>query len=480
MLPPLRRLRLYGFILASTALWLACGDDDPSGPSDGSIRVTVSSTGAPLDPDGYSASVNDGTPVAVAPTGSVVIGDLDPGEHSVLLEGLAANCEVDGDNPQTVIVEAGETAEVTFQVTCASTTGTIEVSTTTAGLSLDPDGYAVAVDDEAGGSVDATGTLTLSGITAGEHTVALADVEPNCSVTGGDNPRTVSVPAGGTVQVAFELTCESLGNRIAFDSNRDGNYEIYIMNADGSGVTRLTDNPAGDGSPAVSPDGTRIAFNSERDGNFEIYVMNADGSDQTRLTAETSATDISPAWSPDGSHIAFISDRAGDREIFVMEADGSNQVRLTDTGVEKRDPVWSPDGARIAYSSDVGANLDSEILVINADGSGTPVNLSNNPATDALPAWSPDGTRLSFYSAREGPTGDTEIFVMNADGTDQTPVTDNDDFEFDSVWSPDGSQIAFSTNRDGNREIYVMNADGSGQTNLTNNLADDELPDWGR
>ena len=97
-----------------------------------------------------------------------------------------------------------------------------------------------------------------------------------------------------------------------------------------------------------------------------------------------------------------------------------------------------------------------------------------------MPAWSPDGTKLSFFSAREGPTGDTEIFVMNADGSGQTPVTDNDGFEFDSAWSPDGSRIAFSTDVDGNREVYLMNVDGTGQTNLTNDEADDELPDWGR
>jgi Tol biopolymer transport system component len=433
-----------------------------------------------VDPDGYAASVDGGPPVAVAATGNVVIPDLAPGDHAVLLADLASNCAVVGENPRTVAIEAGQTAEVVFGVACTATTGSITVTATTDGASLDPDGYLVTVDGGEGEPLAANGTITLTGIAEGVHQVQLSDVEPNCSVSAGENPQAVTTVAGETAEAAFGLTCESLGGRIAFDSNRDGNYEIYIMNADGSGLTRLTTDPAGDGSPAVSPDGARIAFNSERDGNFEIYVMNADGSDQARLTTEAGAADLSPAWSPDGTRIAFVSDRTGPREIFIMEADGSNPVQLTNTGTDTRDPAWSPDGSKIAYSADAGLNGDSEVLVIASDGSGSPVNLSDNPTSDGLPAWSPDGTKLAFFSAREGPTGDTEIFVMNADGSDQTPITDNEAFEFDSAWSPDGSRIAFSTDLDGNREVYVMNADGTGQLNLTNDEADDELPDWGR
>jgi Tol biopolymer transport system component len=121
------------------------------------------------------------------------------------------------------------------------------------------------------------------------------------------------------------------GSKIAFESNRDGNFEIYVMNAaDGGNVTRLTNNTTGDFDPNWSPDGSKIAFSSDRDGNFEIYVMNAaDGGNVTRLTFND-AIDEFPNWSPDGSKIAFSSNRDGNNEIYVMNAaDGSNQTRLT-------------------------------------------------------------------------------------------------------------------------------------------------------
>jgi Tol biopolymer transport system component/serine/threonine protein kinase len=141
------------------------------------------------------------------------------------------------------------------------------------------------------------------------------------------------------------------GARIAFthvgDTNQDGfinsqdTGEIYIMNADGSALTRLTDNLVNDSSPTWSPDGTRIAFGSNREGNGEIYVMNVDGSGQTNLS-QNSAADGNPTWSPDGRRIAFVSDRDGNKEIYVMNADGSGQIPLTNNSVNDIDPDWGP------------------------------------------------------------------------------------------------------------------------------------------
>lgn len=127
--------------------------------------------------------------------------------------------------------------------------------------------------------------------------------------------------------------------QIAFTSDRAGNYEIYVMNEDGSEQTRLTDNPANDRCPALSPDGKKIAFNPHRDGNWEIYVMNANGSELINLTNHPEE-DAYPDWSPDGKKITFVSNRVGNREIYVMNADGSEQINLTNNPADDRYPAW--------------------------------------------------------------------------------------------------------------------------------------------
>ena len=274
--------------------------------------------------------------------------------------------------------------------------------------------------------------------------------------------------SSGVATTAPALTPES--GRIAFASDRDGNFEIYVMNADGSGQTRLTHNDASDSFPRWSPDARRIMFASTRDGDWDIYVMNADGSGQMRLTHDEG--DWEPSWSPDGRRIAFSSNRDGNREIYVMDADGSDITRLTDDPAKDWIPRWSPDGRRIMF----GSNRDgkSEIYVMDADGSDV-TQLTHNDASDSSPRWSPDGRRIVFESFRDN---DWEIYVMNADGSRQTRLTDSPRHESAPNWSPDGRRIVFESYRDGKSEIYVMNADGSGVTRLTHNDEYDRLPRW--
>jgi Tol biopolymer transport system component len=268
-----------------------------------------------------------------------------------------------------------------------------------------------------------------------------------------------STLAGGA-----EAAFPGANGRIAFDSRRDGAPEIYVMSADGSGQTNLTQNEAFDAWPAWSPDGTRIAFETLRDGDREIYVMNADGSAQANLTNHP-GLDGSAAWSPDGTRIAFVSFRDGNFEICVMNADGSGQVNLTNHPALDGAPAWSPDGSRIAFASE--RDGIREIYVMDADGSGQ-TRLTNDTYFDSLPDWSPDGTRIAFHSER----GDLDIYVMNADGSDPTLLIPS---AADPSWSPDGTRIAFLRGTD----IHAANADGSAQVNLTNTPTFDGAPHWG-
>ena len=271
-----------------------------------------------------------------------------------------------------------------------------------------------------------------------------------------------------------------LDGRIAFSSEREGNNEveeIYVMNADGTGVSQLTYRPGDDGpedsfSPVWSPDGQRIAFSSYRNWISDIYVMNADGTGVSRLTDGTGDS-FDPAWSPDGKRIAFSHSKAGiAQEIYVMNADGTGVSRLTNENGYSSTPAWSPDGQRIAFDLDINRNID--VYVMNSDGSNL-TRLTNHYASDWAPAWSPDGRRIAFVSAR---SHIYKIYVMNVDGSQQTRLTTQTGYHGDPTYSPDGRYIAFNTQRDGNYEIYVMNADGSNPTRLTNHPGQDSDPDW--
>jgi Tol biopolymer transport system component len=273
---------------------------------------------------------------------------------------------------------------------------------------------------------------------------------------------------------AFEVAALLHANgKIAFQSFRDSNWDIYTMLADGSNQTRLTDDPALDLAPAWSPDGTKIVFVKNPDGDFEIYTMNADGSAQTRLT-NNAAFDSEPAWSPDGTQIAFTSDRDGNPEIYTMNADGTDLKRITDNPASDSGPAWSPNGSKIAFVTNRDGSFAREIYVMNADGTAQ-TRLTNTGRLNTRPDWSPDGTQIAFHTDRNG---NGEIYTMNPDGTAQTRLTYDGALDIEPAWSPDGTQIVFQSSRDGNDEIYVMNADGSEPKRLTTNEGSDTSPDW--
>jgi Tol biopolymer transport system component len=254
--------------------------------------------------------------------------------------------------------------------------------------------------------------------------------------------------------------------KILLTSNREGDSEIYRVNADGRDALKLTHNvgfdgfatwspdrrkilyvsqnrstgtkgaflinPDGSGRRAMwangswSPDRRMIAYSEGQDGYGEIYVVNVDESKARNLSQSPSSHEFSPAWSPDGRTIAFVSDGDGNEEIYAMDADGDNQRNLmthplSDGGVGRFALLWSPNGRTVAFTTNrdrnrpaPGRKVTYEIYLMNADGSG-PRRLTRTPEDEYLIAWSPDGKRLAFQRAPSKPRW--AFFLMNADGS---------------------------------------------------------------
>ena len=224
--------------------------------------------------------------------------------------------------------------------------------------------------------------------------------------------------------------------------------------------------------PAVRPEGGTplIAFSREVIGNADIYVMNADGSDIVRMTTAV-GIDIDPSWSPDGSRIAFRSVRDGQDEIYVMNADGSCQRNLSRSPVDDRSPAWSPDGRLIAFDH-FSDSAFQDIAVISPDG-GEMRRITQHSGEYA--AWSPDGKRLAFASARDG---DYEIYVINLDGSGERRLTDNASYDMYPAWSPNGQWIAYESGDQQHLQIHLMHPDGTGDRRITHDDAQDRFPAW--
>jgi TolB protein len=413
-------------------------------PRVGSVRITAATTGTELDPDGYVAVVIGGPSHPVPVNGTATVANVREGQRMVTLTDVAPNCTIAGADTTTVTVQLGSTADVVFSIQCQAS-ASLKVTVSTTGADPDPSGYVVALQAT---SVGFTGTLAIApngSVTfsrlrpAADYRVTLQAVTANCHVVGAD-AQTVTVTAGVTTNVAFEVSCEAPGLVAVV---REG--DIYVIRSNGTGATRLTTDPASDGEPAWSAGG-QIAFTTGRHaGDTELYVMNDDGTSPVRITT-SAGVDDAPSWSPDGQWIVFQSFRTVNSEIYVVNRDGTGLTRLTNNTASDVQPAWSSTG-QIAFVSNRDHST-GEIYVMNADGSNV-VRLTHNDSPETNPAWSPDGSMIAFARQVECTNYGCarDIFVMNADGSNvrrlaTSRATDRD--HTDPSWSPNGRAIAFT------------------------------------
>lgn len=293
------------------------------------------------------------------------------------------------------------------------------------------------------------GSRAAAGLVVGIAVVAAA-----AGVTGAGNPH---------------------GSRIAFEGDRYGGWGIGAMRSDGSAAAAIGPQ-TGPADASWSPNGQSIAFEADADGdgNLEIFVMDADGGNVRRLT-DSPGRDFWPDWFPDGRQIAFTSDRTGVPNIYVVDVEtGEARALTTDTEFGNLEPDVSPNGQQIVFMR--AAQFEPPaIWTINTDGSGLAPLTAPGPHDDLDPQWSPNGQRVVFSSNR---SGTYEIWVMDADGAFPVKLTASPGADFNPTFSPDGRQIAWWKLRFGQGDVWTMSVDGSDQVNLTNSPAFEGFPDW--
>jgi len=498
----------------------------------GVIEITVATTGAEFDPNGYRIQIDSVGPSGlIAVNGTVRLSGVALGQHTVNVMDRVSNCSVTDEHPRTVTVTGGgfvrDTVRVSFAISCVATRGSIRIAAVTTGTELDPDGYSILVDEYCDyyncnaqwiATVASNGEYVFTDIPMGQHTISIREISRNCTLAG-SNPRSVTVEVAATVVVTLDVTCYQTGSialtvttvgvdldengygvtvsgptpvsggiapngSVTFSTLIPGDYEVALSGvATNCVVTGPHPRPVTVVGGAPTPlaldvtcsQARQLALVFEGDGNPEIYVVKENGFGLTRLTINA-ATDVDPAWSPDGSKIAFGSNRDGNWEIYVMNPDGSNPIRLTNTAANETNPTWSPDGSKIAFSRNLNGAVD--LHVMDADGSNVvPLTTDGAAADENDPDWSATG--IITFRIMSG--GTSEIWVMDADGGNRRQLTTTGS-NYEPSWSPDGSKITYRHDvgcgsYGCDYDLYIINADGSGNASVNNNV-NAGSPDW--
>jgi hypothetical protein len=388
----------------------------------GSIQVKTVSTGALLDADGYTVSIDGGAARAIGINSDLTVDNLASGGHNVALAELAGNCHAEEENPRTVEVVSASTATVRFSVTCV-----VVPAIAFTAFDSGPLASIVLVNP------DGTGLTKLA---EGYHPKWSPDGR-KVLFSGIDGIHMINWDGTGDFRIYADESVEMYrwspdGRMIAFVTTTclDPNCEsisrsLRVIRQDASGLSLLTDDAMW---PAWSPDSRRIAYVG---GRGDIYVINSDGTGRRLLTSQPNARELD--WSSDGARLVFSAVGVDNFDIFVIKPDGSEISQLTQGPELDTQPKWSPDGSKLIYVTD---HHPRRVAIMNRDGSGQR-DLTSDPSwNDQDPDWSPDGRQIVFQRyPRTG--GASDVYVMQADGTDQRNISNTSEIrEFGPQWSP--------------------------------------------
>ena len=393
----------------------------------GTLRVTTASTGADLDRDGYSFALDGGSGQPIGVSASAELANVAAGPHAVKLTGLAPNCSVQGENPRTVTVSPGATAETGFAITCSTTTGSIKVTTTSSGPNPDPDGYTLALDGAAPVPIPNDGSHTFEQVAGGSHQIQLGGLAANC-VAAGDNPRTVSLAAGGTATASFSVSCALVGLRwTQMSSDVPGNTELFDVHGGSSGNVFAAGNTliphfngsawasqqvtTGVGAVWVASANDAFAGGGSKFGNFLRYAGGQ--------------------WSEMSPPMPDPAPTADDYETFVFAMWGSSSSNVFAVGERYLGgETW-------------------ESLIAHYDGSSWSLMLPGKGYVDLFDVYGTSATdvyTVGQYQPHDSDPEEERSVVLHYDGSGWSEILREPDIALSHVWASSSSDV-YATGR---------------------------------
>lgn len=409
----------------------------------GTLSVTASTTGDSPDADGYQVTVDGVDQGSLATNASLTLSNIGPGTHLVGLGGIAGNCRVQGDNPQTVTINSGAATPAAFAITCEAPpaqSGTIQVITATTGTNNDPDGYAFSVDGASSQPIGVNGNVSVSNTATGIHAIQLTGVAPNCTVQG-TNPRSATVVAGAPVEVRFAIACSATSGSLEIKTSTTGSnpdadgYSVSIEGRPGQAIganATLTLSNVAPGSHQVTLAGIAPNCTVAGDNPKGVTVTGSSVSVEFSVTCTATATtlqwrpmesgttsDLSAVWASSPSDVFA----GGGSEIFHFNGQQwSEQLRLTSGNVVTA--IWGTAPNNVFA---VGFDGQGGIL-LHYDGSNwTPMQGPDLPEATYSSVWGTSGTDV--YAVGEFFESHDRLLIAHFDGTRWTQVN-SDVFEF--------------------------------------------------